>query len=526
MKAPGITALMVVVVLISSATTIPIGAETPDVKRNTLTWGQGAQGQLGDGALITTGYRRDRPVEAGTLDADAVASGTFHNLAIDHDGNVWAWGRGSSGQLGLSSSQANSPVRVPGLSNVVAVSGGYGHSLALKSDGTVWAWGANDFGQLGNGSTSGSNLPFKVPGLSDVVAIAAGLYHSLATKSDGSVWAWGLGTTGALGTGEFANSSVPVLSTLSGAIAVTAGSLHSAAVKSDGTVWAWGEGSLGQLGDGRGLDSALPVQVFGLTDVVSMDGGGYHTLALGSDGAVWAWGYGVLGQLGTSCTSNRYAPVKSWEGLRAVSISAGGNHSLAIGLDGSVWSWGLASSGQLGRDPLSDCAPGQVPGVGNAAAIAAGDAHSVALGLLPSGGCYEGTQVIEGTVASVQERIYVHVIDESELWICVRISAARRLDSIREQQTGQTVEPPQPTFGGKFIFSELSIPDPTGAVTLVSGDVCPIWIFDHSTLNNRVAVKANTSPPTVCVLAGGSWIGIEVRAPALASIPVDFSRDP
>jgi len=61
------------------------------------------------------------------------------------------------------------PVRVNGLSNVIAIAAGYYHSLALASDGTVWAWGWNIAGQLGNGNTTNAITPVQVGGLAGVL---------------------------------------------------------------------------------------------------------------------------------------------------------------------------------------------------------------------------------------------------------------------------------------------------------------------------------------------------------------------
>ena len=157
------------------------------------------------------------------------------------------------------------PVQVVGLPNdVVAAAAGITHSLALTSSGDVWAWGYNgSFGNLGNGSTAGSLMPVKVSGLTGMIAVSGGLFHSLAVKSDGTVWAWGLNDSGQLGNGSTVDSPVALqVSVLTSVVAVVAADECSLAVKSDGTVWAWGNNYFGELGN-SGTDSHVPVQVSG-----------------------------------------------------------------------------------------------------------------------------------------------------------------------------------------------------------------------------------------------------------------------
>lgn len=91
------------------------------------------------------------------------------------------------------------PVPINNLGDVIAIASGTWHSLALKSDGTVWTWGRNNYGQVGDGTFSNRKTPVQVKDLTDVVAIAGGYLHSLALRSDGTVWAWGSNWSGQLG---------------------------------------------------------------------------------------------------------------------------------------------------------------------------------------------------------------------------------------------------------------------------------------------------------------------------------------
>ncbi len=68
---------------------------------------------------------------------------------------------------------------------VIALASGSYHNLALCSDGSVAAWGYNNYGQLGDGTKVTARMPVLVNtgGIlagKQVVAVAAGAYQSYA----------------------------------------------------------------------------------------------------------------------------------------------------------------------------------------------------------------------------------------------------------------------------------------------------------------------------------------------------------
>lgn len=63
------------------------------------------------------------------------------------------------------------PVRVQGLEKVRLIAVGAFHNLALQEDGTLWAWGNNEYGQLGTGDTQPRSQPIPVQGLSGLTLV-------------------------------------------------------------------------------------------------------------------------------------------------------------------------------------------------------------------------------------------------------------------------------------------------------------------------------------------------------------------
>nr|WP_232354145.1 InlB B-repeat-containing protein [Bifidobacterium asteroides] len=166
------------------------------------------------------------------LKATQVSGGEYHSLAVGSDGYAYAWGENNYyRQLGNNSSGNSSvPVHVrdPASPNdaskglkATQVSAGQEHSLAVDQDGNAYAWGDNDNGQLGI-KGSGNPYPYPMKVLSSVqstsaagpwmraVQITAGDHHSLAIGTDGNTKAWGSNRDGRLGDGTTNTKWAPV----------------------------------------------------------------------------------------------------------------------------------------------------------------------------------------------------------------------------------------------------------------------------------------------------------------------------
>ncbi|HEX6357630.1 hypothetical protein [Actinophytocola sp.] len=299
-----------------------------------LAWGLNSEGQLGNGWLSWSGGGSVTPAPVvGLTDVTAITAASGNGYALRADGTVWAWGSNTYGKLGIGPTldDATVPVRVSGLTDVVAISGRLLTTYALRADGTVWAWGHNVVGALGNGSTvEESPVPVQVSGLTGVTAIAARGWGGFALRADGTVWGWGQDNVGQLGDGQPCpvsgpcESRVPVQVTgLTGVTAIAGGPGNGYAVRDDGTAWAWGQGSYNELGDGEWCDliagcaSQVPVRVANLSTVTSVASAEFGGYALLEDGTVWAWGTGALGT--GEHTSAVPVPVEELSGVGAIS---------------------------------------------------------------------------------------------------------------------------------------------------------------------------------------------------------------
>lgn len=284
-------------------------------------WGRNEEFKLG---FETSDSLAKRPYWINLAGIVAVAAGEKHSVALDSAGELWLWGGNADGQLGTGSStpaniaEPTKLVRPVGMGKVVQISTYYAHNLALDENGKVWAWGEGG-GALGQGNTNPSATPLQVafPGGTPAIAkVAAGTTFSLALDSSGVVWSWGSDLRGKLGNGapttiqtSAAQISMPVGVTFKD---IMASGQYALAISSTDTVWAWGGNSSGVLGDGTSTDRAAPVQVLtsgGLTSANLLTGRENHSLAAKpSDGTLYAWGNNGSGQLGTGNTTSTTTP--------------------------------------------------------------------------------------------------------------------------------------------------------------------------------------------------------------------------
>lgn len=323
----------------------------------------------------------------GAIDYKPISAGATHSLALKTDGSVWAWGRNESGQLGNGSFvDSLIPAQVQGLCGMTGVSAGNATSAGIRqANGEVLTWGSQTFGALGNGLTSGSSAAPGTTGITGASSLSQSNFFGLALAG-GNVSSWGLNDYGQLGDGTTTNQATPVNIPAPTFVAISGGNSHSIALASDGTVYTWGLNEYGQLGYSTSPSnySVTPTLVTGPANIIAVAAGGDHCLALGSDGKVLAWGKNDRGQLGRGFEGGSSNVPTEVSGLtNVIAIAAGNAHSLALTADGNVYAWGHTAFGQCGfydiNGPYGLSSPTLVSGVSNVVAIAAGQGHSLAL---------------------------------------------------------------------------------------------------------------------------------------------------
>jgi alpha-tubulin suppressor-like RCC1 family protein len=350
----------------------------------------------------------------------AVACGHSFTVLVTEKGNVWAFGSGDAGQLGLGNySHSPLPALVGGCEvfgeKVVMMAAGQDHTACVTKDGAIWSWGCSFRGELGHGDDEPRQRPTRLGremfGGSPAVMISCGKYHTIVLTEEGWVWTCGAGENGRLGHGN--EDDRFVLTRVAGErflntqiVMVAAASHHSVALGVDAKVWCWGKAIRGRVGawdsqDERFSPSVLhPTQVgknsteeaaFGGTTPVMIAAGYNHTLVITNIGRPWAWGMGNDGQLGSGDRAHRYLPQRvgtedAFGNSQVIMASGGSGFTLFVTEEGRLWSCGSVNEASdnyfssLGNNTLLPfCIEGLHFGNTKITSAAGGSCHAVAV---------------------------------------------------------------------------------------------------------------------------------------------------
>lgn len=320
--------------------------------------------------------------------------------------DVFVFGEGSSGELGLGAARVNNKkpidVKRPRINHnlaadkvgVVQLSCGGMHVVALTYDNRILTWGVNDQGALGRDTTwdgglrdmdksedsdsededdSGLNPLESTPTLvsqdyfapgTTFVQVVASDSASFALTEDGRVYGWGTfrSSDGILGFSETVHiQSTPVLlPDLKNIKSLASGSNHILALDHKGNVVAWGCGQQNQLGrrilERKKMSSLVP-QGVGLPKgkIVKIACGSYHSFAIDKNGRVYGWGLNNFGEIGVESNAGeddavilKPAVLEGLEDFNITEIAGGEHHSLACSDAGELFTWGRVDGYQVG----------------------------------------------------------------------------------------------------------------------------------------------------------------------------------
>ncbi|XP_048375452.1 serine/threonine-protein kinase Nek8 isoform X1 [Sphaerodactylus townsendi] len=234
-----------------------------------LTFGSGSSGCLGHETFVDV--IQPKIVEALLgYEITQVACGASHILAVSNEGEVFAWGRGENGRLGLGTQEShNSPqqVAIPTEHEAQKVLCGIDSSMILTAKNQILACGSNRYNKLGLDRISPQEEPLVADQVEEAHVFSPA--QSAPLCQEAIVWA-DIGTS------------------------------HSSVVTASGQCYTIGSNQHGQLGPIPCRASRVPYLVEGLQaiKVIMVGCGDAFTVVVGADGEVYTWGKSARGRLG------------------------------------------------------------------------------------------------------------------------------------------------------------------------------------------------------------------------------------
>ena len=307
-------------------------------------WGLGTQGQLGTTSTIS----RSTPVQVATS-WSSISVNTSFTIAIRSNGSLWSWGNNNVGQLGLGDTvNRSSPTQIGSLTNWTTIfNNPISAASAINSSGQLFTWGLNSGGQLGDGTNVSKSSPVQVSG--SWIAASLGQF-TVGLSSDYRIYTWGAAASGRLGDGATANRSSPVIiDSTNRYINISSNNGNGVVLRDDFTLWVWGIGTTGTPGQGDVINRSFPTQV-GTDSWILAAATGNGVIGIKNNNSLWTWGTNTNGELGDNTTIAKSSPIQiGSNGWTNIVKGGGSGGAIAVSNTNQLYVWGSTNtSGQIG----------------------------------------------------------------------------------------------------------------------------------------------------------------------------------
>ena len=134
-----------------------------------------------------------------------IAAGSLHSMCLTKQNEIFTWGTGSGGRLGLNHAEDSlQPQEIESLNDQcpLFIAAGESHSAAISNYYQLWTWGMGSFGRLGHGLDCNELMPKLVEDLVDekIIYVSCGVFHTLVLTKNGSLYGFGEDKYGKLAT--------------------------------------------------------------------------------------------------------------------------------------------------------------------------------------------------------------------------------------------------------------------------------------------------------------------------------------
>jgi len=336
----------------------------------TASWGVGKRGQLGHGnrkdeskprlLLGGIGYG----IRIVQVSAGGGLARVAHSLLLTSTGQVLSFGCAQYGQLGHGYSAGKQlpdtvrPQYIEELSHLhcTCVSAGELHSAVVSSDGDLYTWGDGFCGQLGLGDKRPQLTPKQVTKgeLEDecILSVNCGARHTLCVTEDGDVFSFGLGHFGVLGRSftPYEYHSPQALSNMGAEVENEAAPHQLPRIEGITDVMRNHIDLLANLTLDDNSDQCIPKLIDALQGItiVGVSAGHRHSMFLDAQGGVYTCGSGH----GPSEKQDVPMRVMNFvdSNVKIMQLSAGVDISMAVSTTGDAYAWGRTTGGRIGLE--------------------------------------------------------------------------------------------------------------------------------------------------------------------------------
>jgi alpha-tubulin suppressor-like RCC1 family protein len=329
--------------------------------QDNLLYGTGlnTNGQLGLGNNTAKILRFTQITFPDSKSVKLGACGSAHTVVLTTDNFLYATGRNSEGQLGLSN---NTPqnifqpcFQIPSNKTIKDIDCGSFFTVFLTTDGLLYGTGQNSFGQLGLNITNNPTtfqlitIPNKL-----IKQVACGGNHTVVLTTDFLLYVTGLNTSGQLGIGN--NITPPQKTfqqiTIPGKIIkqVSCGGEYTVVLTTDNLLYVTGLNGLGQLGLNNTISKNTFEQCLSIPNktIKQINCGAAYTLLLTTDNFLYGTGQNGNNQLGFTGTAITFQLIPFPIGKTVNGLTGCGSHTLALTTDNLIYGTGGGGDGQLG----------------------------------------------------------------------------------------------------------------------------------------------------------------------------------